>query len=162
MTLWNFALALYARPGVETACLAAQDAGADVCLLLCGAWLDGRGTRFQADCASALRKLAGERQANLIEPLRNARQQLREPASREPELERLRKRIKAMELAAERQLLEQLERVSEPFEQECAAEPDAYAAGSEWLSALAAPLTAEHPSLQLIQRQRLAVQGQAG
>lgn len=38
--LWNFALHLYARPGVEAACLALQDEGADVCLLLCGAWLE--------------------------------------------------------------------------------------------------------------------------
>ena len=41
--LWSFALSTYARPGVEAACLRVQEQGADVCLLLCGAWLEQRG-----------------------------------------------------------------------------------------------------------------------
>ena len=41
--LWDFAQRLYGRPGVEHACLQLQEAGADVCLLLCGAWLQQRG-----------------------------------------------------------------------------------------------------------------------
>ena len=41
--LWDFAQRLYARPGVESACLHLQEAGADVCLLLCGAWLERHG-----------------------------------------------------------------------------------------------------------------------
>ena len=41
--LWNHALALYARPGVEEACLGVQALGGDVCLLLCATWLQARG-----------------------------------------------------------------------------------------------------------------------
>lgn len=154
MTLWNFALALYARPGVERACLDAQEQGADVCLLLCGAWLDGRGVHYQAPNAAALRRLAGERQSALIQPLRNVRQQLREPAQRAPKLARLREQVKALELAAERQLLEELEELAQAWPQDPAGVlPDARA----WLEALAEPLHAAHPSLQLIQRERLAL-----
>ncbi|CDM38827.1 hypothetical protein PPSAL_0210 [Ectopseudomonas oleovorans] len=48
--LWNFALELYARAGVEQACLELQDTGSDVCLLLTGAWLQRRGVRCLAAC----------------------------------------------------------------------------------------------------------------
>ncbi|KFC50074.1 hypothetical protein DK37_21675, partial [Halomonas sp. SUBG004] len=42
--LWDFALALYARPGVEQACLTLQDeAGVDVCELLFHCWLYQQG-----------------------------------------------------------------------------------------------------------------------
>ncbi|WP_284733726.1 TIGR02444 family protein, partial [Pseudomonas aeruginosa] len=41
--VWKFAVDVYARPGVETACLALQEQGADVCLLLVAAWLGRRG-----------------------------------------------------------------------------------------------------------------------
>mgnify|MGYP006187553233 CR=1 FL=1 len=40
--LWSFSLATYARPGVEDACLQLQTAGANVCLMLCGLWLEQR------------------------------------------------------------------------------------------------------------------------
>ncbi|MCK1787400.1 TIGR02444 family protein, partial [Pseudomonas sp. TNT11] len=40
--LWSFALSTYARPGVEAACLRLQEQGADVCLLLCGAFGAGQ------------------------------------------------------------------------------------------------------------------------
>ena len=48
--LWNFALELYAREGVEQACLELQETGSDVCLLLTGAWLQRRGVRCLAAC----------------------------------------------------------------------------------------------------------------
>lgn len=151
MPLWNFALALYARPGVETACLAAQDAGADVCLMLCGAWLDRRGVAFQASGAASLQALAIERQEALIKPLRNVRQQLRQAATHQPQLARLREQVKELELAAERQLLEQLER-------RCQDWPEAFPAPSgTWLVSLAAPLPAEHASLCLLRAQSIAL-----
>lgn len=152
MTLWNFALALYARAGVERACLDAQDEGADVCLLLCGSWLDARGTPYQAAGADALRRLAGDRQAALIGPLRNLRQQLRAPAQQAPHVAHLRTRIKELELAAERQLLEQLERASWGWPLGQAGLQDS---GRAWLEALARPLAANHPSLAVIHLQRL-------
>lgn len=149
MTLWNFALALYASPGIERACLDAQDEGADVCLLLCGAWLDWRGVVYQVAGAAALRRLADQRQATLIQPLRNVRQQLRQAAQHAPHMARLRDQVKELELAAERQLLEQLHDISRAW-------PIASRSSSPaWLDALAEPLAADHPTLQMIHQQRL-------
>ena len=67
--LWTFALACYARPGVETACLELQNQGADVCLLLCGAWLQARGVACSARL-QALTALAAPWRGDVIEPLR--------------------------------------------------------------------------------------------
>jgi Protein of unknown function (DUF2390). len=53
--LWNHALALYARPGVETACLDVQAMGGDVCLLLCATWLQAHAVTFSEERAKALR-----------------------------------------------------------------------------------------------------------
>lgn len=151
MKLWNFALALYARPGVEHACLDAQQAGADVCLLLCGAWLDERGSPHQPAGRLRLQQVAETRQAHLIQPLRNVRQQLRQPALRSPQMAHLRERVKELELAAERQLLEQLQGL-------CVSWPTgARRTEPVWLEALAEPLGAGHPALALINAQRLAL-----
>lgn len=164
MNLWNFALTLYARPGVEVACLEAQQAGADVCLLLCGAWLDGHDSPYQPATGARLRRLAEERQTALIRPLRLLRQQLREPALRAPQIAQLRERIRELELSAERQLLEQLEALCK---EEALCESAQREEGAErrpsctplWLTALAAPLAAGHPALALIDSQRLAFAG---
>src|SRR5690606_31712607 len=53
-SLWAFALALYARPGVAAACLQWQrDFAADVNVLLAAAWLASRGHRWpRADVAA--------------------------------------------------------------------------------------------------------------
>ena len=47
--LWDFAQRLYARPGVESACLHLQEVGADVCLLLTAGWLGGRGVKLMSN-----------------------------------------------------------------------------------------------------------------
>jgi uncharacterized protein (TIGR02444 family) len=107
--LWSFALSTYARPGVESACLRLQDQGADVCLLLCGLWLEQRGVTPQRIRLQALRQIADPWQAEVVEPLRQVRRQWRAMAQQDAELGVLRERVKTLELDAERQLLHRLE-----------------------------------------------------
>lgn len=109
MDLWHFAQSLYARPGVESACLRLQDGGADVCLLLCGAWLERQGLDCTAPRLQQLLALAGPWQAQVVMPLRRLRQDWRTAAGNDPELGRLREQVKVLELDAERQLLLRLE-----------------------------------------------------
>ncbi|AHC38589.1 MULTISPECIES: TIGR02444 family protein [unclassified Pseudomonas] len=107
--LWSFALSTYTRPGVEAACLRLQEQGADVCLLLCGAWLEQRGVGCVPERVQALQQIARPWQMQVIEPLRRVRVQWRELAQQDESLAALRERVKALELDAERQLLARLE-----------------------------------------------------
>jgi len=107
--LWNFALALYARPGVEQACLRAQDAGANVCLLLCAAWLDARGEPWSEARQARLQSLAQAHEQAVVAPLRALRRDWREAAATDPRLHRLREELKQLELHAERVLCERLQ-----------------------------------------------------
>ncbi|OAE12099.1 TIGR02444 family protein [Pseudomonas simiae] len=107
--LWSFALSTYARPGVEAACLRLQDQGADVCLLLCGAWLERRGVALEPERIQALQQVALPWQKNVVEPLRQMRAQWRAMAQQDLPLAALRERVKSLELEAERELLARLE-----------------------------------------------------
>lgn len=111
--LWNFALNLYARPGVEAACLQWQDQGGDVCLLLCLAWLGERGVTPDESRLQALRSLADAWQNEVVKPLRSLRRQWRTAALQDLPLASLRDQVKGLELAAERTLLERLQALSE-------------------------------------------------
>ncbi|WP_028241458.1 TIGR02444 family protein [Stutzerimonas azotifigens] len=127
--LWEFALVCYGRPGVEPACLQLQDGGADVCLMLCGLWLEARRVDCDAERLAALTALAGPWQAEVVTPLRRLRRHWRQPASSDPALAKLRSEVKALELAAERELLSRLQA-------RCLDWPAA-AAPAPWLEALA-------------------------
>ncbi|WP_277373211.1 TIGR02444 family protein [Pseudomonas sp. AA-38] len=124
--LWNFALELYARPGVEQACLQLQEAGSDVCLLLTGAWLQKRGVRCLDERLAALRELAGPWQRDVVAPLRQTRHQWRSAAREDAELDALREQLKRLELQAERVLLERLQALAEKWPEE-AGEDDWFA-----------------------------------
>ncbi|NWA65918.1 TIGR02444 family protein [Pseudomonas reactans] len=142
--LWSFALSTYARPGVEAACLRLQDRGADVCLLLCGAWLEQRTVTVTAERIEALKKIARPWQTQVIEPLRQVRTQWRTLAQQDEDLARLRERVKALELEAERQLLARLEALARAW-------PMENARGQQrWLERLAAEDAAnlDHDALQ--------------
>lgn len=130
--LWRFALTVYAQPGVTAACLRLQDKGADVCLLLCGAWLEQRGLACTAPRVQQLSALAGPWQAAVITPLRQLRQSWRTAALADAQVQGWREQIKALELEAERELLRRLEQavLSWP-EREVQRAPDA------WLERLA-------------------------
>ena len=105
---WTFSLALYARAGVEPACLALQDSGADVNLLLLCCWLGSTGRQLERASLERLQRAASPWQAELLAPLRRARRAVKTgiagmvPASGD----QLRRCILAAELDAE--YLEQL------------------------------------------------------
>ncbi|NVZ51742.1 TIGR02444 family protein [Pseudomonas sp. B6002] len=113
--LWSFALSTYARSGCEAACLRLQEQGADVCLLLCGAWLEQRGVAQTPERLQALKQVAGPWQAQVIEPLRQVRMQWRAMAQQDEVLDKLRERVKALELDAERELLTRLEAAAQAW-----------------------------------------------
>jgi len=74
--LWNFAVRLYAEPGIAEACLVLQDRdGVDAPLLLWAAWLGGG-----ADAATlrAGDRAVGPWRARAVRPLRGLRRHLRE------------------------------------------------------------------------------------
>ncbi|MBA1292194.1 TIGR02444 family protein [Pseudomonas lurida] len=142
--LWSFALSMYARPGIEAACLRLQAQGADVCLVLCGAWLEQRGVIQTAERLQALRQIAGPWQTQVIEPLRQLRVQWRTNAQQDKPLAALRERIKSMELEAERHLLMRLEELIETWSSGERADQQ------HWLERLAAEDAAnlDHDALQ--------------
>jgi uncharacterized protein (TIGR02444 family) len=111
MSLWTWTLAAYDHPGARDACLELQDShGQNVCLLLWAVWAEG------ADPACLVRAVEAARvwEGSLIGPLREARQGLKTIAQTGDGLacEGLRQDVKALELQAERLLLEALEAVT--------------------------------------------------
>ena len=149
--LWSFALSTYARPGVEAACLRLQEQGADVCLLLCGAWLERRGVALTLERTQALRQIAEPWQSQVVEPLRQVRRQWRAVAQQDEPLAALRERVKALELEAERELLTRLATLATAW-------PTGEVMGQRWLEGLAAEGAAnlDHDALQ---QMRVAVTG---
>ncbi|OLS63171.1 TIGR02444 family protein [Pseudomonas putida] len=142
--LWDFAIGLYARPGVETACLELQALGADVCLMLCGAWLEQRHVEISDERVERLRQLAGPWQIDVVQPLRALRQQWRGDALKDPQLAALRERLKALELDAERVQLQRLQDA-------CAGWPSGAEAPPEsWLTRLAPAASRDHDALQVL------------
>ena len=141
--LWSFALSIYARPGVEAACLRLQEQSADVCLLLCGAWLEQRGVAYTPERVQALQQLARPWRVQVVEPLRQVRGQWRAMAQQDAQLASLRERVKALELEAERELLTRLEALAQVWpinEQE---------GQHEWLGGLATEAAnLDHDALQ--------------
>ena len=113
MNLWEFALAAWSRPGVSEACLRLQDDyGQCVALFLWRAWTvrEGRGVGA-LDLPLAL---ARRWESDLVAPLRAIRRRLAGEfdGMGASEREALRAQVRALELAAERSLLEALEAVS--------------------------------------------------
>lgn len=139
--LWTFVLACYARPGIEDACLQLQTAGADVCLLLCGAWLEARGIACTQPRVEQLRADAESWQSEVVKPLRDLRTGWRAAAAEDHELAALRKAVKALELEAEKTLLSRLQQASEKW--------PAGASQSGWLERLAPTTNRDYePSLK--------------
>ena len=103
--LWRFAQALYQHPGVEDTCLHLQTQGADVCLLLCAAWLEHRQIGCNHERAETLRNLAQPWLQQVVVPLRQLRQSWREAAQSDNALAQLREQVKQLELTAEREQL---------------------------------------------------------
>jgi len=102
---WDFSLAVYGRPGVAPACLALQERhGADVNLLLFGAWIGSAGHgRLTVDDFSDLDRLVADWHRRVVRHLRALRVGLRgglEPVPGEL-AEEVRRRVQKVELDAE-------------------------------------------------------------
>ncbi|WP_439886706.1 TIGR02444 family protein [Pseudomonas sp. MBLB4123] len=134
--LWRFAEDYYQRPGVETACLQLQDQGADVCLLICAVWLGRRGVACTAWRIEQLQAIARPWQRQVVERLRQIRQDWRDAARGDDALAGLREQIKRLELDAERVQMQRLAVTSRDWPAESAKDLEA------WLDALAPGRTA--------------------
>jgi len=109
MSLWDWAVAAYARPGAAEACLTLQDDYAqNTCLLLWAVWAGAT-----PETAGPAADLARAWDAATVTPLREVRRALKGEFAAVPDLdrERLRGAVKAAELQSERLLLEALERL---------------------------------------------------
>lgn len=111
-SLWDWSLKAYAAPGVADACLRLQD-GPDqnVPLLLWAAWSATGGRRPDDDDIEAACDTARAWADTTVGPLRAIRRAIKGPI---PDMddaarEAVREQIKAVELLAERRLLEALE-----------------------------------------------------
>ena len=108
MTLWDYALVAWARPGVSEVCLQLQNQhGQCVALLLWRAWATTEGRQVSGSTARRAINLARLRESKINAPLRAARRAL---AGAPEGVEAAR----AAELDAERALLEALEALTPP------------------------------------------------
>ena len=147
--LWNYCLNLYARPGVEQACLHLQDQGLDVCLLLCAAWLEEQGVACDEARLGQLNACAGPWQQEVVQPLRQLRTHWRAAAGHDDELAALRVQVKALELEAERTLLRRLESVTQGWSQTQSQ------GACDWLQRMASD--AGHPDCDALHTLRVAI-----
>lgn len=101
--LWRFSLALYARPGVADALIGLQDLGGrDVNLILFALWLGATRAR-EIDAAGLAAAASAIAPLNaVVAELRERRRRLK--AATEIDLQALRRRLLALELAAERRV----------------------------------------------------------
>ena len=102
---WTFSLAVYGRPGVPPACLRLQDEhGADVNIVLCALWLGTLGRAIELGDVTALRAALAPWVEEVVRPLRRVRRWLKDPAETfaGAATEKLRDRLKAVELESER------------------------------------------------------------
>ena len=150
--LWNYALTLYARPGVEAACLELQALGGDVCLLLCATWLQARGVAVLGERAQALQELAEPWQRDVVAPLRSLRQQWRVCAAGDTQLAALREQVKGLELQAERTLLARLQERSRQWPADSSEPTD------DWLARLAPDQARDHRALHQLRVAAAALQ----
>jgi uncharacterized protein (TIGR02444 family) len=112
MSLWDWALEAYARPGVAEACLELQDHhGQSVPYLLWAAWAAQGGVTLGATELAAGAWLARAWEEEAVAPLRQVRRRLKTPMNGMPDgpREAARAQIKAAELAAEQALMLALE-----------------------------------------------------
>lgn len=112
--LWDFAVALYGQPGVESLCLTLQDDwNVDVIVLLFGVWLSARGVLLDDARLATVQTLSGPWQVEVITPLRRARRWLKTQSSQTAAVDACRKGIKDAELAAEKLQLQRLQALAE-------------------------------------------------
>jgi uncharacterized protein (TIGR02444 family) len=111
--IWDFALAFYARDGVQEDCLTAQDRyGLDINALIFALYRARLGLGFHArDVVHLCEAMTG----TIVGPIRNARVALKTPPAlvNATAARTLREKVKAAELEGERLTLEALTRLPE-------------------------------------------------
>ena len=108
MSLWDWTLDAYGRPGVPEACLSLQDDhGQNTSLLLWAVWAEASDPDLMARAAEAAHRW----EATALAPLRAVRRALKAqlPPVADDAREALREDVKAVELRAERVLMDTLE-----------------------------------------------------
>ncbi|MGD8175169.1 TIGR02444 family protein [Marinimicrobium sp. ARAG 43.8] len=110
-SLWDFSLARYRQPGVETLCLALQDNhGANVNILLWLDWLEQEGLRLTDTRLRLAQAYIAPWHTEIVEPLRRMRQHIkRHYGTRNASIEASRDAIKVAELKAEQAVQTRLE-----------------------------------------------------
>jgi uncharacterized protein (TIGR02444 family) len=115
-SLWSFALAFYARPGVAETCLFLQDRHkANVCLLIGLRWLDTQRLNLTSEDWQDLLDYTQRWTREIVAPLRKLRRSLKQPFNSfvvDDLHNQIRETIKQAELLAEKKLLEEIERWS--------------------------------------------------
>ncbi|KJH84171.1 TIGR02444 family protein [Stutzerimonas stutzeri] len=152
--LWTFALSCYAQPGVEATCLELQAAGADVCLLLTGAWLECRSVGCDDARLAQLKNISDDWRTSVVAPLRNLRQGWRQQAISDDDLAGLRARVKRLELDAEQVQLQRLQDAARHWPTSCRP--------ADWLERLSIDLRGETRMPIAILRRAAAAQLAAG
>ena len=112
---WDWALGIYAKPGVAEACLELQDRDQQCTVyLLWAAWASDQGLGLSQDRLVTGQALASQWEGEVLQPLRQARRNLKMgiEAMPDPAREALRERVKATELLAEQTLIEALARLA--------------------------------------------------
>lgn len=112
MSLWDWTLEAYARPGVPEACLALQDDhGLNTSFLLWAVWAEGADAAVLAQAAHAGKVWDGR----VLQPIREVRRTLKAafPSVDDGAREGLREDVKSAELRAERVLMEAFEALTE-------------------------------------------------
>lgn len=112
--LWPFSLRVYAAPGVAEWCLTQQDGfGADVNILLWAAWRGAGGRRLAPADLDAAEAATAPWRDGVVRPLRTVRRAMRGDlgAIGADAAAELRRRVKALELEAERLQQSALERL---------------------------------------------------
>ena len=115
MKFWTWALEAYGKPGAAQACLDLQDQhGQSVPYLLWGAWAAWEGRTLDRPALEAGAEVAARWEAAAVGPLRAARRAIKAPVPGVDDVARegLRVEVKALELQAERLLIETLEAMS--------------------------------------------------
>jgi uncharacterized protein (TIGR02444 family) len=111
--LWPYALEVYGRPGAQPLLLELQDAHRQcVPLLLWSLWIAASGRPIDVAQAAACAELARAWQDAAVAPLRKLRRDLKVGAKPSTVQARIRSGVKALELEAERMLLQMLEEAS--------------------------------------------------
>jgi uncharacterized protein (TIGR02444 family) len=112
---WDWALGVYAKPGVSEACLDLQDNYQQcTAYLLWAAWAGDQGLLLAPDTLALGLDLAQAWEADVLHPLRQARRRLKAQWAAMPDAgrEALREQVKATELFAEQTLIEALAKLA--------------------------------------------------